>query len=709
MAKSTLSLRHLQVPGKTSPPSIPLVLPSSHVWDPESGNVIPREPKSTTPTDPLKLVIVEDALDFLRTIDKPLAVLSICGPYRSGKSYFLSRLLGDEFFKVGHTLKACTIGLWISTAILEGEDYNVLLVDTQGIDSTDFTEVVSNKLMSVTALLSSYFIYNSKRLPNDVDIDKLRIWCLISSSVLGHVTKKDISQVPRCFFPDFLWLLRDVHLHMTDMRGNPLEPTDYLHKCVLNTKDEEQGSEAGEQIYSFFSSLECRKLSPPSNIPDVLHNVFRQQNQLRPKFSHELLNVLEYIKEQVHCKRSIDGRGCVDGVALSKLVLAFVTAVNSDDLPSFQQGWMAVVEVQCSKIAEELLVEYKQKMNCFIDENLPQEEKVLMEKHMLYAEDTQSKLETRLIELDPLSLTISRQTVLDSFKQRLAEYDESNAVIGGALHPYVVTNYSESRKRCEFMWKRLLDKYDTQKKFVETVQAAHPVDIMPDLTRIQNEYLESAIGPAKFDVLEETSDEYSQKASILHKIPGKPRDFKVIGRAYNKVKLSWLPPLENPENPEDPKSKITYHVHMRIDGGRWEEVKTTSKTKALITKNIIDSAKYQFSVVATNELMHGLDVCNSAVTKLDGTKEFLVNLVSGAVPAIAAVNHFTHEQQRGREVSSVKAASVIALTTLLTPVTMIGFPLSGPLLAISLASDDQLRENCIFYSILYDRIFYPAG
>ena len=690
--KRPLSLRYLQVPGRTSPPSIPLILPSSHVWDPESGKVIPREPKSKPPVD-LKLVIVEEAVDFLRTIDKPLAVLSICGPYRSGKSYFLSRLLGDELFKVGHTMKACTIGLWISTAILEGEDYSVLLVDTQGIDSTNSTEVVGNKLMSITALLSSYLIYNSKRIPSSVDVEKLRICCLISSSVLGRVTKKDISQVPKCFFPHFLWLLRDVRLQMTDKTGNPLEPTQYLHTCVLKTKDEKQSFEATKLICNFFSSLECRTLSQPSNVPDVLHDIFRQQERLRPKFSHELSNVLEYIKESICCKRSIDGRACINGVALTELVSNFVEIVNLDSLPDFQKGWMAVVQERCSEITDDLLAEYKNEMNGFVANNSPQEEKELMEKHKEYADSILAKLEERLLELDPLCLVISRRPVLDNFKLRLAEYDESNAVVGGALHSYVNENYLESRIWCESVWKRLLVKYDTQKKFDESVQAAHPVDVMPDLTRIQNEYLESAIGPAKF-VLEETSDEYSQKASILRKIPGKPRDFKVIGRAYNKVKLSWLPPLENPENPEDPKSKITYHVHMRIDGGRWEEVKTTSKTKALITKNIIDSAKYGFSVVATNELLHGLDVCNSAVTKLDGTKEFLVNLVSGAVPAIAAVNHFTHEQQRGREVSSVKAASVIALTTLLTPVTMIGFPLSGPLLAISLANDDQLRENC---------------
>ena len=519
--KRPLSLRYLHVPGRTSPPSIPLILPSSHVWDPKTGKVIPRE---STPTDPLKLVIVEEAVEFLRTIDKPLAVLSICGPCRSGKSYFLSRLLGDEFFKVGHTMKACTIGLWISTAILEGEDYSVLLVDTQGIDSTNSTEVVGNKLMSITALLSSYFIYNSKRIPNSVDVEKLRVCCLISSSVLGCVTKKGVLQVSKRFFPHFLWLLRDVHLQMTDKGGNPLEPTEYLHRCVFSTKDEKQSFEAAKLICNFFSSLECRTLCQPSNVPDILHNIFHQQERLRPKFSHELSNVLEYIKESICCKRSIDGSACINGVALTELVSTFVQIINSDSLPDFQKGWMAVVQEQCNEITDDLLAEYKNEMNGFVANNLPQEEKELMEKHKEYADTVQAKLEERLLELDPFCLVISRRPVLDNFKQRLAEYDESNAVVGGALYSYAVANYSESKSQCESAWKRLVDKYDTQKKFGESVQAATSPDTMPDLNQIQNEYQQSgaAIGPAKFDVLRKKSDEYLQTASTLCKFLGNP-------------------------------------------------------------------------------------------------------------------------------------------------------------------------------------------
>ena len=224
------------------------------------------------------------------------------------------------------------------------------------------------------------------------------------------------------------------------------------------------------------------------------------------------------------CKRSIDGRACINGVALTELVSTFVEIVNLDSLPDFQKGWMAVVQERCSEIADDLFAEYKNEMNGFIAKDLPQEEKELIEKHKEYADSARAKLEESLLELDPLCLVISRQPVLDNFKQRLAEYDESNTVVGGALHSYVVANYFESRSQCESVWKRLVDNYDIQKKLVESIQAAHPVNNMPDLNQIQSEYQESgaAIGPAKCDVLKKKSDEYLQIASTLCKFFGNP-------------------------------------------------------------------------------------------------------------------------------------------------------------------------------------------
>ena len=121
------------------------------------------------------VIAVELALELLRGINKPVAVLSIAGPCRSGKSYILSRLLGShDAFQLGHTMDPKTFGIWMGTTALECDDYVIVLLDTEGIDAVSATAANDAQLLVLTLLLSSYFIYNSIGVPYARDLEKMR-------------------------------------------------------------------------------------------------------------------------------------------------------------------------------------------------------------------------------------------------------------------------------------------------------------------------------------------------------------------------------------------------------------------------------------------------------------------------------------------------------------------------------------------------------
>ena len=119
----------------------------------------------------------DTAQELLNTIDKPVAVLSIAGPTRTGKSYILSRFLGadSEAFQLGHTTRAHTKGIWMSTSVLECDEYCVILLDTEGIDAVNDQAGNDAKILVTTLLLSSYFIYNSLGVPRNNDLEKMRL------------------------------------------------------------------------------------------------------------------------------------------------------------------------------------------------------------------------------------------------------------------------------------------------------------------------------------------------------------------------------------------------------------------------------------------------------------------------------------------------------------------------------------------------------
>ena len=162
--------------GVNLPPSLPLVLPSNCSFDLETQQLTEnKEDVSSDAGHGINYKLVPETVELLENITKPVAVLSICGPYRSGKSYFLSRMLGrKETFKLGHTMEACTRGIWMASSVLECDEFVLLLLDTEGIDAADKSNAGVANLLVLTMLLSSTFVYNSTRVPRGRDLKKMR-------------------------------------------------------------------------------------------------------------------------------------------------------------------------------------------------------------------------------------------------------------------------------------------------------------------------------------------------------------------------------------------------------------------------------------------------------------------------------------------------------------------------------------------------------
>lgn len=156
------------------PLSLPLVLPSNCSYD-FSTHQLTDSSRGESGDEPVELKLVPGTVKLLQGISKPVAVLSMCGPFRSGKSYFLSRMLGArETFQLGHTMEACTRGIWMASSLLECEEFALVLLDTEGIDAPNKTDCGVTKLLVLTMLLSSMFVYNSKNVPRSRDLKRMR-------------------------------------------------------------------------------------------------------------------------------------------------------------------------------------------------------------------------------------------------------------------------------------------------------------------------------------------------------------------------------------------------------------------------------------------------------------------------------------------------------------------------------------------------------
>ena len=183
--RRTFHTINLSPPGRQLQPSIPLILPSNYEYDPIKNTAVKKQGHDGI----VELEIVQEsgAVELLKTnkvlLSKPLAVLST---YRSGKSYFLSRMLDirsvskrcdiSGVFKTNDTMNPCTRGIWMATTALECDEFIVLLLDTEGTDdaSSDGNNIMTSHLLVVTTLLSSCLIYNSEGVPDKGDLQEMR-------------------------------------------------------------------------------------------------------------------------------------------------------------------------------------------------------------------------------------------------------------------------------------------------------------------------------------------------------------------------------------------------------------------------------------------------------------------------------------------------------------------------------------------------------
>ena len=124
--------------------------------------------------------MVKETADYLKELDGGIAICSIVGKYRSGKSFLMNKILElekDNGFQVSASVNACTKGLWIwSKPVFNEKDYlNIIFMDTEGLDSVDRDSTADSKLFALSVLLSSYLMYNSVGAIDESSISNLAL------------------------------------------------------------------------------------------------------------------------------------------------------------------------------------------------------------------------------------------------------------------------------------------------------------------------------------------------------------------------------------------------------------------------------------------------------------------------------------------------------------------------------------------------------
>jgi hypothetical protein len=159
--------------------AIPLCYPNDMEWDQQRNKCKRLEDVERT-----TLILNPQALEILRAISGPVCVIAVVGPCRSGKSYILSRLISSAgekcHFDLGHEMDPKTMGIWMWDQPFKmklknyEEEVTIILLDTEGIDAANASDLGDSQIFTLSVLLSSLMIYNSMNVPRRDDLNQMQ-------------------------------------------------------------------------------------------------------------------------------------------------------------------------------------------------------------------------------------------------------------------------------------------------------------------------------------------------------------------------------------------------------------------------------------------------------------------------------------------------------------------------------------------------------
>ena len=340
---------------------------------------------------PIKLVdikedglfeITSEGISFLSSLkNQSIAVLSVTGPYRSGKSFLANLIMNNMAgFKVGATINACTKGLWVwGRPIPLSKNRKLIVLDSEGLGSVekDRTGNIDMKIFTLSVLLSSCLIYNTKHAISEDKIEELSNAANLSKRInISKDKKKNIQLDFGDFFPDLIWVLRDFSLD----RGR-LSPKEYLEQClqrvdVRTIEGGETKNVCRDIITRNFKHRDCYTLVVPTTDEAKLRNLeIEPQSSLRKEFVDQVQRMILSIKDNIKPKKINNIE--LDGEALFGLLQIYVECINNEENPVILSALENVLLAKAKNISENAYDIFKEQINEKLKDIYPINENII--------------------------------------------------------------------------------------------------------------------------------------------------------------------------------------------------------------------------------------------------------------------------------------------------------------------------------------------
>ncbi|KAM8998758.1 guanylate-binding protein 1 [Sarcophilus harrisii] len=312
-----------------------------------------------------QFMVNQEALQVLRTFTQPLVVVAIVGLCRTGKSYLMNKLAGRRTgFSLGSTVQSHTKGIWMWCVPHPTKpNHTLVLLDSEGLGDVEKGDNKNDKwIFALAVLLSSTFVYNSMGTIDQQAMEDIyyvtELTDKIKAKSSSRTEQMDDSMELVSLFPDFVWTVRDFILELK-INGQPATPDQYLENALKPKKGTSE--EAGMCIQKFFRNKNCFVFAPPAYGKKLLKIEQLHDDELDADFVKSAENFSNHIYNKAKAK-TLPGGAMVNGPRLGNLVVNYVEAITSGDIPCMENAVLALAELENSAAVQKAFTVYEKMM-----------------------------------------------------------------------------------------------------------------------------------------------------------------------------------------------------------------------------------------------------------------------------------------------------------------------------------------------------------
>lgn len=364
--------------------------------DLESSKRTPPAPPHRN--DPVSLIDIDDTTMSLSPAaremlirtgqrGRPLMTVCVVGKARTGKSFLLNRgLMGrvgadGRGFQVSPSTRACTKGMWIAGPPVPAVqfwgklgisppadadlDYDVLVIDTEGISALDRDQTYDRRIFTLALLLSSCFIFNSLGAIDEQAIESLSAIAAVAESLKeqnrgrGRRASDESAVQEMLDLPSFLWVVRDFGLDIerestADDEREVLTDDQYLEEALRIDPRLANTSKGAMRkvLVKAFPRRHCQTMVRPTELEEDLKQLQDLPDaRLRPKFQAQLASFRTKLLALARTKRAAGQP--VDAAVFVDLVQNYLEAINSNQVPTVLDAWTQVMRARCERGVQE--------------------------------------------------------------------------------------------------------------------------------------------------------------------------------------------------------------------------------------------------------------------------------------------------------------------------------------------------------------------